>query len=398
MNILYLAPTPFFSVRGTPIAIHDTIVHLTADGHDVDLLTFPFGEDREIPRLQITRCGGWLPIRSVPLGASIGKAALDLAMFLHLVWRLLIGRFGIGKSYDIVFALDESALSCWLLAWLLPCPVIYDMDSSIVEQFEASPRFKRLARLGQFAENRCVRVATVIVVQCRASAERVAAIDPHKHVVTIPDLPLVTEKKIQSAQPYSKEEGLHLKHPVFLYVGNLGFHQGVDLLIAAFDLLHREGLGSSLVIAGGQPEEVERMGTLHPNTQFLGTVEPQKLPGLYRDADVVVSPRRSGSNTPMKIHDYMLSGNPIVATDLPTHTQVLDEQCAILVEATAEGLADGMRRASSDQQNAADIARRARERVGSIISEEIFCERLRQVVAFASGTTDNETGRVKHST
>ncbi len=376
MNILYLAPTPFFSVRGAPLVTYDTIKHLTARGHTVDLLTFPFGKDRDLPGLKIRRCGRWLPIRKVPFGASIAKATLDCAIFFHLVWRIVLGRVGFGTTYQCIFALDESAFGCWVLRWILPCPVIYDMDASIVEQFEASPRFRTLAGLGRYAESRCVRVSSVVIPQCQSYADRIFEIDPQKRIVVIPDLPLVTADQIDSAAELAKVSELQLDRPVFLYVGNLGIHQGVDLLVDAFEILHRDGLGGSLVIAGGQQAEIERFLPGHPAVHFLGIIEPEDLPAVYRLADVVVAPRRSGTNTPMKIFDYMHSGCTIVATNLATHTQVLDEDCAILVEPSAEGLAAGMFRAATEPQSALDLSNRARQKVVALTSPDIFRDRL----------------------
>ncbi len=52
-------------------------------------------------------------------------------------------------------------------------------------------------------------------------------------------------------------------------------------------------------------------------------------------ADVLVSPRSRGTNTPLKIYQYLRSGKPIVATRLLTHTQVLSDETAILTGATA---------------------------------------------------------------
>ena len=42
-------------------------------------------------------------------------------------------------------------------------------------------------------------------------------------------------------------------------------------------------------------------------------------------ADVLVSPRLKGLNTPMKIYSYLDSGSAVLATRLRTHTQVLDD-------------------------------------------------------------------------
>ena len=48
---------------------------------------------------------------------------------------------------------------------------------------------------------------------------------------------------------------------------------------------------------------------------------------------LISSPRlaSAGTNTPLKIYSYLRAGKPIVATDLLTHTQVLDREVAILV-------------------------------------------------------------------
>ena len=44
LRILFLAPQPFFEVRGTPLAVLHMTRALAALGHEVDLLTFPQGE------------------------------------------------------------------------------------------------------------------------------------------------------------------------------------------------------------------------------------------------------------------------------------------------------------------------------------------------------------------
>jgi glycosyltransferase involved in cell wall biosynthesis len=66
------------------------------------------------------------------------------------------------------------------------------------------------------------------------------------------------------------------------------------------------------------------------------------LDDLFRRADVLVSPRLKGLNTPMKIYSYLDSGTAVLATRLRTHTQVLDDRTAYLVEPDPEALGDGL--------------------------------------------------------
>ena len=49
-------------------------------------------------------------------------------------------------------------------------------------------------------------------------------------------------------------------------------------------------------------------------------------------ADLLVSPRVKGENTPFKVYTFLASGRPLLATRIPTHTQLLDDDLAWLVE------------------------------------------------------------------
>jgi len=80
--------------------------------------------------------------------------------------------------------------------------------------------------------------------------------------------------------------------------------------------------------------------------------------GAYlAQADILVSPRLSGTNTPMKVFSYLDSGRAVLATRLPTHTQVVDDSVACLVEPDPVALAAGLVRLASDAP--------LRERLGS---------------------------------
>ena len=114
---------------------------------------------------------------------------------------------------------------------------------------------------------------------------------------------------------------------------------------------------------------------------FAGQRPAEEIPAYLLAADVLVSPRSRGTNTPLKIYQYLRSGKPIVATRLLTHTQVLNDDTAVLTGATAREFADGILAALTDKERAAAIGRQARLMADTKYSYEAYLERTRQAYA-----------------
>jgi glycosyltransferase involved in cell wall biosynthesis len=110
-------------------------------------------------------------------------------------------------------------------------------------------------------------------------------------------------------------------------------------------------------------------------TIFAGERPAAEIPSFLRAADVLVSPRSRGTNTPLKIYQYLRAGRVIVATRLLTHTQVLDDSVAILTEPTAEAFAAGILSALADPARADALARRAGMLADSKYSYEAYLDR-----------------------
>ena len=88
---------------------------------------------------------------------------------------------------------------------------------------------------------------------------------------------------------------LHLQpRPVLLYVGQLIPRKGVDLLVEAAAKLQAEGLEFSLVLVGDGSERPAIQSKVDAfklqNVHFLGFQSPDRLPALYRSADVLIFP------------------------------------------------------------------------------------------------------------
>jgi glycosyltransferase involved in cell wall biosynthesis len=142
------------------------------------------------------------------------------------------------------------------------------------------------------------------------------------------------------------------------------------------------------VLAGGRPDQVaaaradaERAG-LGAAVVFAGQRPAEEIPYFLDAADVLVSPRSTGTNTPLKIYQYLRSGRPIVATRLLTHTQVLTDDVAILTSATAEGFAAGILAAIADPDQARAVGSRARLLAETKYSYETYLARTREACAY----------------
>ena len=118
------------------------------------------------------------------------------------------------------------------------------------------------------------------------------------------------------------------------------------MLLESFSKIQSKHKQSQLVIIGGSPEDVAKYKHLATQlaigsrTHLLGPRPVSDLSIYLKQADILASPRISGTNTPMKIYSYLHSGKVVIATDLPTHTQAMSKQTAQLAKANVNDFAE----------------------------------------------------------
>jgi glycosyltransferase involved in cell wall biosynthesis len=378
LRILFLAPQPFFEVRGTPLAVLHMTRALAGLGHEVDLLTFPQGAAEPTPGVRHLRSLR-LPVGRVKAGASLAKMVLDVPFVAEAALRLATGR------YDVVHAVEEAAHLVAPFARLLRVPLVMDVDSSIPDQLRYSGFARRgpLVWLVERLERHALEHAAAAVTVCSSLTDGVRAQAPALPVFQVEDPPLADRR--QPPDPASVEtlrRELALSPlPAVLYSGNFETYQGVPLLIDA--MAHVPG--AQLVLMGGEPAEIENLRErargvgCAERCVFAGKRPPAELPQFLALADVLASPRVEGENTPFKLYTYLASGKPVVATRIATHTQILDDGNAFLVEPEAAAFAAGLRQALEDRAESAARADRGYE----LIEREYGLERYRQKIATA---------------
>jgi hypothetical protein len=127
-RVLVVAPEPFYEDRGTPIAIRSVLDALSELNYQVDLLTYPVGQNVTIPGLRVIRTRNPFGFRHVPIGLSARKLLLD-AVLVPAIW-LQLRR----QRYCCIHAVEEAAFPAVVFGRRRRVPVIYDMQSSLPEQ------------------------------------------------------------------------------------------------------------------------------------------------------------------------------------------------------------------------------------------------------------------------
>ena len=358
MKILLLAPHPFYQARGTPIAVKTVLEFLSGRGDTVDVLTYAEGSDVSIPNCTVHRIPRVPGLQGIRPGFSVKKVLSDILMVgscLRLVRR---------TRYDLIHAVEESAFIAAAMRAITGVPYVYDMDSSLAEQLvDAYPplrfAFSALRRMEAVA----IRRSSGVLAVCAALEDVALAHAPGQLVGRVEDTTLLTGPKPAggNGRGLPPSDG-----PMAMYVGNLESYQGIDLLLEGFRHTLSRVPQAKLVIVGGRDAEIahyrgraERLG-IDGSVVFAGPRPIGMLPDLLRQADVLVSPRLKGLNTPMKIYSYLDSGSAVLATRLRTHTQVLDDGMAYLVEPEPHALGHGLAELMADPELRAKLASTAK--------------------------------------
>jgi glycosyltransferase involved in cell wall biosynthesis len=382
VRILMIAPEPFFEPRGTPFSEFHRIRALTALGHQVDLVTYPFGQTVSMPGLRVFRSLRPPFVRRVKIGPSLAKIPLDALLALSAT------RHAFSRRYDVIHSHEEGGLIGAMLAAIKRVPHLYDMHSSLPQQL-SNFAFSRSGIIKQAflaIERFMIRRSRVVIVICPALEETVRAIEPDAQIVLIENAPGSAEDAAtpEAAAAVRQGFGLGGNTPVVLYTGTFEAYQGLDLLFAAMAIVRRARPDARLLLAGGRADQVTaakaaaRAAGIEGVTIFAGERPAAEIPAYLLMCDVLVSPRSRGTNTPLKIYQYLRSGKPIVATRLLTHTQVLSDDTAILTGVSPDEYASGILAALSDPDRAARVGRQAHELAETKYSYEAYLAKTRQ--------------------
>ena len=368
LKLLYLADIRFPLERANGIQTMEACHAAASFGHDVTLLVradtrrpsrdpFDFYDLSPIETLHVCQVQVWGTHQMRRVG-----------YLLHVIFRVIAC-----EDYDAILTRDLGVASILLrLPGKKIPPVIYESHnfdplvaeslSSVVSGGRAASEAKRRRLLAREERVWCQADGYISTTQ-GLYTELIKRFGHRQRAVVIPNgVRIPAERAFVSPKESSD--------PLLVYAGHLYPWKGVDVIVHSLQFLSKV----RLVIVGGVPseddlgrlQELARALGVQKRITFTGLVPRKRVPSLLADGDVLVLPTLAvGSlgnyTSPLKLFEYMASGKPIVASNIPAIREVLtDEHNAVLVEpGDGEALGRGIKRVISDQGFAGRIARRA---------------------------------------
>lgn len=399
MKILMIAPQPFFEPRGTPISVRQRLTGLSQLGHQVDLATYHLGEDVNLPGVKIFRTPVISKINALKVGPSLQKIPLDFLLILKSVDLL------IRNKYDVIHTHEEAGFFSVFLAWIFNLTHIYDMHSSLPKQL-VNFKFgdnKLMIGLFEYLEKLVINTCDAMITIGPDLEEYVREINPAVPMQMIENLPLNIEHSGSENPTQIKEEYGLQDGKILVYAGTFERYQGVDVLIESFDSVVRRYPDTNLVLLGGKPDQIkdcqELVSRLDLNGSviFTGIVPIEDANTYIQLADILISPRIEGTSVPLKIYTYLHAGKPILATNIPAHSLVLNQDTALLVEPARDTLAEGLIRLLDDSELRKKLGTESKRLAEEKYGQAQYLAKLEKIYSFLQPSNNTKTNSLNPS-
>ena len=292
---------------------------------------------KKIFSLDLTPLNRFLgPISSLPQALSFS--------FFTSIYLFFLSRGKAGGKADIIYSRDRFSL-------------FFINKKNVV--FEAHKISKSLFLKG---------VKKVITISKGIKQDLIKkGVDNNKIFIASDAIDLVDFEVKENKEECRKKLDLPLDSKLVLYTGHLYKWKGVETLALASKFLG----GVEIVIVGGIKwyltnfKNFVKKNNLK-NILILGYQDYSKIPYYLKAADCLVLTGTKKSKTskdytsPMKMFEYMVSERPIVASDLPSFREVLNQDNSILIEPdNPRALAEGIKKVLNNSELAKKVANQA---------------------------------------
>lgn len=351
MKILVIAPTPFFSDRGTHIRILEEALALEKRGHLITIATYHIGKDippelgSKIDVRRIRRLLFWY--RKLEAGPDWQKIILDLLLIKKVFFLARTTR------PDIIHAhLHEGVLIGWVVQKLLfwrGIKLVADFHGSLTKEMlsHAYLKLSVLQRVFRAFEVWIDNLGDAAVTSSWDNTQEIQGLRKNGEVTTLLDgTRLGMFDHLPSKEAIQQEYAIPNDSVVVTYTGALIPNKGIKYFLEAIPLVAKEYPNTHFVIAGFPADQIgeylakplfqERVTLISPLPYF-------DLPKVLRMSDIGIDPKDpSVKQASGKTLQYMGAGIPTVVFDTENNREYLEEGGTYALEYSAESYAEAI--------------------------------------------------------
>ncbi|HRZ95669.1 MAG TPA: glycosyltransferase family 4 protein [Candidatus Moranbacteria bacterium] len=351
MRILVVAPTPFFSDRGTHIRILEEALALEKLGHDITIATYHIGKDirreldTKIDVRRILKLLFWY--KKTEAGPDWQKIILDMMLIRK---TFFLART---KRPDIIHGhLHEGILIGWIVQKLLfwrKIKLVADFHGSLTKEMLSHGYLKRgLKGVFGIVEKIINKLGDFAITSSWEMSEEIKKSRHDGKIETILDGTNLDSFNLKKTKEEAREEYEIPAHKFVVgYTGSLVSNKGINYFLESIPAVLKENRNVFFVIGGFPAEHAEKFikeNNLSKNdVRLISPLDYFKLPELLACCDAVVDPKDSSvAQASGKILNYMAAGLPIVCFDKINNRKYLGEGGYYCKEVGSEAIAQGI--------------------------------------------------------
>ena len=242
-----------------------------------------------------------------------------------------------------------------IVSLLLKKPILYEVRSLWEERYKGKNfllnvlfgAITLIETIAMFLSNEVIAINKTLKFELKS---RFLLRNKEIHIVeNAVNLNRITAKKVER------------EDQVFAYIGTISPIEGLDLLINAFNDLHKEGMKNKLVFYGDGVilPELKKLAKGNNLIEFRGRFSQYQIAEVYSEVDIIINPRKQSfltdSVTPLKPLEAMGYNKLIMASNIGGMREIIeDNRTGILFEPDS---VDSIKSAILDILNKKDINR-----------------------------------------
>lgn len=363
MRVLFLTYSYLPNLGGVERSVHNLAHLLGGHGHDVTVATHHL---RAVPFRWTPRDHPPTLHVHVPSQTDQRPTVRAFRAVINPLNLATLAAFCRHRGIEVVHAhhLNTDTVYARRLSRLLGLRFVLTLRGGETEEWITTPARRRYVGEQLAAADAVTAVSASLLAQAVALVPGIAT---RASAIPNPVEPAALRATTAAPSPADPDRA-----PYVLFAGRLEAMKHVECLLDAYAVAvdANPALGVDLLVAGegtraASLEARARAGVGRARIRFLGRVDYARMLRLIADARAVVLPSRCSEGCPNVVLEAMALGTPVVLSDLPSHTELVDDGVSGLLfpVGDAAALARHLTLLAAEPDRAAALATAATERL-----------------------------------